>query len=31
LKVTVHCQEGDLSSDISGRQLEIELGVRFGL
>ncbi len=31
LKVTVHCQEGDLSSNTSGRQLEIELGVRFGL
>jgi hypothetical protein len=29
--VTVHCQEGDHSSPTSGRQLEIELGVRFGL
>jgi hypothetical protein len=31
LKVTVHCQEGDLSSPTSGRQLEVEYGVRFGL
>lgn len=31
LKVTVHCQEGDLSSNTSGRQLEIEYAVRFGL
>jgi Tfp pilus assembly protein PilX len=31
LKVTVHCQEGDLSSPTSGRQLEIEYGVKFGL
>jgi Tfp pilus assembly protein PilX len=31
LKVVVHCQEGDLSSPTSGRQLEIEYGVRFGL
>jgi type II secretory pathway pseudopilin PulG len=31
LKVTVHCQEGDLSTPTSGRQLEIEFGVRFGL
>lgn len=31
LKVTVHCQEGDLSSPTSGRQLEIEFGIRFGL
>jgi len=31
LKVTVHCQEGDLSSPTSGRQMEIEFGVRFGL
>jgi Tfp pilus assembly protein PilX len=31
LKVTVHCQEGDLSSPTSGRQLEIEYAVKFGL
>jgi hypothetical protein len=31
LKVTVHCQEGDTSSPTSGRQLEIEYGVNFGL
>lgn len=31
LKITVHCQEGDLSSPTSGRQLEIEYSVRFGL
>lgn len=31
LKVTVHCQEGDTSSSSSGRQMEIEYGVRFGL
>jgi type II secretory pathway pseudopilin PulG len=31
LKVTVHCQEGDLTSWTSGRQLEIEFGIRFGL
>jgi hypothetical protein len=31
LKVTVHCQAGDLSSATSGRQLEIEFGVNFGL
>lgn len=31
LKVTVHCQAGDLSSPTSGRQLEIEFGVNFGL
>jgi hypothetical protein len=31
LKVTVHCQEGDSSSPTSGRQMEIEYGVRFGL
>ncbi len=30
-KVTVHCQEGDLSSPTSGRQLEIEYAVKFGL
>lgn len=30
-KVVVHCQMGDLSSPTSGRQLEIEYGVRFGL
>lgn len=30
-KVVVHCQMGDLSSPTSGRQLEIEFGVRFGL
>lgn len=31
LKVTVHCQEGDLSSPTSGRQLEMEFGINFGL
>ena len=31
LKVTVHCQAGDLSSPTTGRQLEIEFGVNFGL
>jgi hypothetical protein len=31
LKVTVHCQMGDLSSATSGRQVEVEFGVRFGL
>jgi hypothetical protein len=31
LKVTVHCQEGDTSTPTSGRQLEIEYGVNFGL
>ena len=31
LKVTVHCQAGDLSTPTSGRQLEIEFGVNFGL
>jgi hypothetical protein len=31
LKVTVHCQMGDLSSYTSGRQIEVEFGVRFGL
>jgi hypothetical protein len=30
-RVTVHCQEGDSSSPTSGRQLEIEFGVKFGL
>jgi hypothetical protein len=30
-RITVHCQEGDLSSTTSGRQLEIEFGVKFGL
>lgn len=31
LKITVHCQAGDTSSPTSGRQLEIEYGVNFGL
>jgi Tfp pilus assembly protein PilX len=31
LKVTVHCQEGDSTSFTSGRQVEIEYGIRFGL
>jgi len=31
LKVVVHCQEGDLSTPTSGRQIELEFGVRFGL
>ena len=31
LKVTVHCQEGDTTSFTSGRQMEIEYGIRFGL
>jgi len=30
-KVTVHCQQGDTSSPTSGRQLEIEYAVRWGL
>jgi type II secretory pathway pseudopilin PulG len=30
-KVTVHCQEGDTSTPTSGRQVEIEYGVNFGL
>jgi hypothetical protein len=30
-RVTAHCQEGDTSSDTSGRQMEIEFLVRFGL
>ena len=30
-KVIVHCQLGDLSSPTTGRQLEIEYGVNFGL
>jgi len=30
-KVVVHCQAGDTSSATSGRQLEVEFGVRFGL
>jgi Tfp pilus assembly protein PilX len=31
LKITVHCQAGDTSTPTSGRQLEIEYGVNFGL
>lgn len=31
MKVTVHCQEGDLSTPTSGRQLELEFGILFGL
>lgn len=31
IKVTVHCQMGDTSTATSGRQLEIEFGVNFGL
>lgn len=31
LKVTVHCQMGDQRSPTSGRQMEIEYGVQFGL
>ena len=31
LKVVVHCQAGDTTSAASGRQLEVEFGVRFGL
>jgi hypothetical protein len=31
LKITVHCQSGDTSSPTSGRQLEIEYGVNFGM
>jgi len=31
LRVLVHCQDGDLSTPASGRQLEVEFGVRFGL
>jgi hypothetical protein len=30
-KITAHCQEGDTSSPTSGRQYEIEFGVKFGL
>lgn len=30
-RVTVHCQEGDLSDPTSGRQIEIEFAVKFGL
>jgi type II secretory pathway pseudopilin PulG len=32
LKVTVHCQDGGTAADpTSGRQLEVELGVRWGI
>lgn len=31
LKVTVHCQEGDFEDERSGRQLEMEFGIRWGL
>jgi hypothetical protein len=31
LRVVVHCQEGDLSTLTSGRQLEMEFGIRWGL
>lgn len=31
MKVTVHCQDGDLSGPTTGRQLELEFGVLFGL
>jgi hypothetical protein len=31
MKVTVHCQDGGDGTAGSGRQLEVELGVRFGL
>jgi hypothetical protein len=31
MKVTVHCQEGDLSTPTSGRQLELEFAIVFGL
>jgi hypothetical protein len=32
VKVVVHCQQGGAASDAaSGRQLEVEFGVRFGL
>jgi type II secretory pathway pseudopilin PulG len=31
LKITVHCQSGDTSTPTSGRQLEIEYGVNFGM
>ncbi len=31
LKITVHCQAGDTSLPTSGRQIEIEYGVNFGL
>jgi len=30
-RVTAHCQEGDTSSATSGRQMEVEFLVRFGL
>jgi hypothetical protein len=30
-RVTVHCQDGDLSGLTTGRQIEIEFGVNFGL
>jgi len=31
LRILVHCQDGDTSTPTSGRQLEVEFGVRFGL
>jgi Tfp pilus assembly protein PilX len=31
LKVVVHCQQGGSGTPDSGRQLEVEFGVRFGL
>lgn len=31
LRVLVHCQDGDTSAANTGRQLEVEFGVRFGL
>jgi type II secretory pathway pseudopilin PulG len=32
LKVVVHCQQGGIAGDpLSGRQLEVEFGIRFGI
>jgi hypothetical protein len=31
IKVVVHCQAGDTTAATTGRQLEVEFGVRFGL
>jgi hypothetical protein len=32
LKVVVHCQQGGIGGDpTTGRQLEVEFGIRFGI
>jgi len=32
LKVVVHCQQGGVGGDpLTGRQLEVEFGIRFGI